>query len=86
MNKFPLVLGIILISTSFFFVGAVICNEIVSIFGDNCLGWMFFYTGEFFYTIFPIALTMFAGGIILLIMGIRSISLISFTKKVRNRK
>lgn len=80
MNKYPLAIGIVLIGVSFFFVGAIICNEIASIFGKNCSVWMFFYTGEFFYTLFPITATIFAGGIILLIMGIRSVSLTSFTK------
>lgn len=85
MNKYPLSLGIALITVSLFFVGAVICNEIASIFGSNCLAWMFFYTGEFFYTLFPISATIFAGGIILLMMGIRSVSLISF-KKIDEKK
>lgn len=80
MNKFPFVLGIVLITTSFFFYGAVICNEIATIFGKNCLVWMFFYTDEFFYTMFPYAVATFAGGILLLLMGISSISLLSFTK------
>lgn len=80
MNEYPLAIGIVLIVFSFFFVGAVICNEITNLFGENCRVWMFFYTGEFFYTVFPMALAMFAGGIILLIMGIKSYSLQSLQK------
>lgn len=74
MNRYPLAAGITLIGVSLFSVAPVICNQIAYIFGTYCTTW------DFFYTSLPVALGLFAGGIILLILGLKSISMMSFTK------
>lgn len=74
MNKYPLVAGIVLMGISLFSIGPVICDQIAYFFGTYCTTW------EFFYTFLPVALSLFAGGIILIVLGSKSISMMSFTK------
>lgn len=74
MNKYPLVVGIVLIGVSLFSIGPVVCDQIAYVFGSYCTTWGFFYTS------LPVALGLFAGGIILIVLGLKSVSMMSFTK------
>lgn len=68
-------IGIILIGLSFYSIGSVLCNELME---NLCI--REFHTGEHYYTVLPYFLVMVGAGIILLAMGIKSISLMSFNK------
>jgi len=80
MNKYPLIIGILLVGVSLFSIGPVICDEIAYVFKTYCTTW------EFFYTSLPVALGLFTVGIILIVLGLKSISMMSFTKSLGNRK
>ena len=70
MNKYAIIIGIVLTGLSFYSIGPVICNEL----NPGCVG------TEHYLAVLPYFLGMLIFGLIFLIMGFKSISLLSFSK------
>lgn len=70
MNRYATIIGIIMIGLSFYSIGSVICNVLK----PGCVG------TEHYLAVLPYFLAMLILGLIFLLMGLKSISLTSFSK------
>lgn len=74
MNKYPIIIGVTLIGLSFYSIGPVLCDELLQ---NACYR---IHGTEHYFTVLPIFSGMLGVGLILVIMGFKSISLMSFSK------